>query len=319
MQSEPDYYSILQLPAGAGIDRVRDHHRRLAKVFHPDRNGGDRWCHEQITRINIAFEYLRAPERKAAYDSRLARMSKAASLPHVDRGCSTQAKHSPHIVRRVTLKRMLRYDLEEPRSMRSRLASMASWAVVVVSIGVFALATVRQSEAGAGMRQMMFLPPLHTGLMAAFTGGGPKAIEHEYRDQLNVLADSAESGLDDARDTLTELTAQDRYSDTQTPSDHHRTDNTRRSLLELQLRAQSEDLATRLRLVSREINRFDWTTPGVRRRLNASTIDADLRGIDDAIDPLHDNVCAAQALIIDRDTFGPTPQSPAQSKPESGT
>lgn len=69
MQSETDYYTVLRLKPGSSIDEVRRQYRRLAKVYHPDRNPGEEeWCAEQLTAVNKAYEYLSNPQSKAAYD-----------------------------------------------------------------------------------------------------------------------------------------------------------------------------------------------------------------------------------------------------------
>ena len=70
MQVDPNYYAILGLEPGSSLEQVKDHYRRLAKIFHPDLNNNDEWCQEQIKELNLAYEYLLNPARKAAYDAR---------------------------------------------------------------------------------------------------------------------------------------------------------------------------------------------------------------------------------------------------------
>jgi curved DNA-binding protein CbpA len=312
MQPEPDYYTILQLPPGASIETVRDQYRRLAKIFHPDRNSGDEWCHEQTKRINIAFEFLSNSERKAVYDARYERSTTPTARTY--KAALNPTRRPAKSVNRTPIARMPRYDFSEPSSGRSRWVVTASWIAVTVSVGLFAMAIIRSGGNGGGMRQMMLLPSLHTGLMAAFTGGGPKQIERAYRFQLAVLTDSAQSGMSDAHDTLTELQAEDKQ--VQPANKQTEADGSNRNRIEAQLRAQSAALAAHLKIASQDVDRFDWTTPGVRRRLHASTIDEDIQQIDDSIEPLHDTVCTAQEMIISRDPFNDSSQS---SQPTPGT
>jgi len=69
MQSETDYYTVLHLKPGCSIEEVRTQYRRLAKIYHPDRNPGEEeWCAEQLTQVNRAYEILSNRDRKAAYD-----------------------------------------------------------------------------------------------------------------------------------------------------------------------------------------------------------------------------------------------------------
>ena len=69
-----DYYELLGLPRGADDAAIKAAYRRLAKECHPDRHGG---CPDQEARfksISEAYECLKDPQKRAAYD----RFGKAA-------------------------------------------------------------------------------------------------------------------------------------------------------------------------------------------------------------------------------------------------
>ena len=69
-----DYYELLGLPRGADDSAIKAAYRRLAKECHPDRHGG---CTDQEARfkeISEAYECLKDPQKRAAYD----RFGKAA-------------------------------------------------------------------------------------------------------------------------------------------------------------------------------------------------------------------------------------------------
>ena len=69
METETDYYTVLHLKPGSSLEEIRKQYRRLAKVYHPDRNPGEEeWCAEQLTKVNRAYEFLSNRERKAVYD-----------------------------------------------------------------------------------------------------------------------------------------------------------------------------------------------------------------------------------------------------------
>lgn len=53
-----DHYAALGLEPGASITEIRTQFRRLAMVFHPDRNNDDAWCREQLMRLNASYEFL---------------------------------------------------------------------------------------------------------------------------------------------------------------------------------------------------------------------------------------------------------------------
>jgi curved DNA-binding protein CbpA len=73
---EQDYYAILRLPQGASAEQVRRQYRRLAKIYHPDRNPGEEdWCTEQLRLVNQAFTFLNDPANKTAYDDKVRQRS----------------------------------------------------------------------------------------------------------------------------------------------------------------------------------------------------------------------------------------------------
>ena len=71
--TEPDYYAILSVSPKSSPQELRRQYRRLAKIYHPDRNPGEEeWCAEQLKKVNDAFATLSDPKRKAQYDRDLA-------------------------------------------------------------------------------------------------------------------------------------------------------------------------------------------------------------------------------------------------------
>lgn len=60
-----DYYSILGVAKTASADEIKAAYRKLAKEFHPDRNGGD---DSQIKKINEAYETLKDPNKRQTYN-----------------------------------------------------------------------------------------------------------------------------------------------------------------------------------------------------------------------------------------------------------
>jgi molecular chaperone DnaJ len=72
--ADTDYYQLLGVPRGADDAAIKAAYRRLAKECHPDRHGG---CSQQEARfkaISEAYECLKDPQKRAAYD----RFGKAA-------------------------------------------------------------------------------------------------------------------------------------------------------------------------------------------------------------------------------------------------
>src|SRR5688500_2538866 len=72
--AETDYYDLLGVTRGADDAAIKAAYRKLAKECHPDRHGG---CTNQEARfkaISEAYECLKDPQKRAAYD----RFGKAA-------------------------------------------------------------------------------------------------------------------------------------------------------------------------------------------------------------------------------------------------
>lgn len=63
-----DYYEVLGVARGAEADSVKKAYRKLALQFHPDRNGGSKDAEEKFREATEAYEVLRDPEKRAAYD-----------------------------------------------------------------------------------------------------------------------------------------------------------------------------------------------------------------------------------------------------------
>src|SRR5918995_35571 len=66
--SKRDYYDVLGVARGASDADLKAAFRRLAMQHHPDRNPGDRECEHRFKECNEAYEVLRDPDKRAAYD-----------------------------------------------------------------------------------------------------------------------------------------------------------------------------------------------------------------------------------------------------------
>ncbi len=72
--AETDYYDLLGVPRGADEAAIKAAYRRLAKECHPDRHGGCANQEAKFKAISEAYECLKDPQKRAAYD----RFGKAA-------------------------------------------------------------------------------------------------------------------------------------------------------------------------------------------------------------------------------------------------
>jgi molecular chaperone DnaJ len=62
------YYEVLEVERAADDGVLKTAFRKLAMKWHPDRNPGDKDCEHKFKEINEAYEVLKDPNKRAAYD-----------------------------------------------------------------------------------------------------------------------------------------------------------------------------------------------------------------------------------------------------------
>lgn len=63
-----DYYAVLGVERTASEDDIKKSYRKLAMQYHPDRNAGTPESEEKFKEISEAYDVLRDPQKRSAYD-----------------------------------------------------------------------------------------------------------------------------------------------------------------------------------------------------------------------------------------------------------
>ena len=121
-----DYYAELGITSGADAAMIDEAYRRRAKDLHPDRNP-DAQATERFKRLSSAYETLRDPATRQAYDEFRFRVDRG--LLYDVPGVPTPAQASWHQQRRPAKARRRR------KPMPAWLRLTIGWVLVVAGIG----------------------------------------------------------------------------------------------------------------------------------------------------------------------------------------
>ena len=66
--ADKDFYEILGVQKNASDDEIKKSYRKLAMKYHPDRNKDDKESERKFKETAAAYEILKDPEKKSAYD-----------------------------------------------------------------------------------------------------------------------------------------------------------------------------------------------------------------------------------------------------------
>jgi curved DNA-binding protein CbpA len=93
----PDHYAVLDVPPDADARTVRAAYLAAMRASHPDRRPGDHAAVDRARAVNAAWEVLRDPDRRAAYD----RTRGAALVRPLPRPATTVALREAAVAQRA--------------------------------------------------------------------------------------------------------------------------------------------------------------------------------------------------------------------------
>lgn len=88
-----DYYKILGLKHTASRAEIKSAYRRLARLRHPDVNGGSEDAAREFALLSKAYHILSDPQERAYYDDELAKTSTGYSILHSDNPHARRARN----------------------------------------------------------------------------------------------------------------------------------------------------------------------------------------------------------------------------------
>ncbi|MEK6279277.1 MAG: J domain-containing protein [Acidobacteriota bacterium] len=135
-----DYYKILGVRRTASKSEVRSAYRRLARVRHPDVNGGSESAAREFALLSKAYRILIDPQERAYYDEELSTLT--------DSGHSILHSNNPHARRARNLAVQARWDrvvdevLERDRQ-ENRERQRAVFTTVSLFLSTFIVVLIR--------------------------------------------------------------------------------------------------------------------------------------------------------------------------------
>ena len=191
-----DYYQVLGVKSTASVKEIKTAYKRLARLQHPDLNGGLPGAAQAFVQISHARDVLIDPKRRAAYDAqRNAYVARGVYAPVVNPTVETYIRRARADARiRKNLDRFLMIEREEARALQQ-----AVFPIVAFFFATFFVPLVRPhfwlSSGWIGRTVILLLASIgvwHTvskiwGAIKLYTDDGPTDAKRWSRRQAILL------------------------------------------------------------------------------------------------------------------------------------
>lgn len=135
-----DYYDVLGVKHTASVKEIKAAYKRLARLRHPDLNGGSSEAARSFVEISSARDVLLDPRRRAEYDAqRQAHAARGAHAPIVKPTVETYARRARSDARiNQNLENFLTIERAEARALRRSVLT-----IVALLLGAFFVPLLR--------------------------------------------------------------------------------------------------------------------------------------------------------------------------------
>lgn len=135
-----DYYKILGVKRTASISDIKSAYRKLARLRHPDLNGGSERAAQEFALLSKAYRVLKDPQERAYYDDQLyTQKNNGYSILHSD---NPHARRARNLAVQAKWDRIVDEVLERDRR-ENRERQRAVFTTVSLFLSTFFVAMIR--------------------------------------------------------------------------------------------------------------------------------------------------------------------------------
>jgi curved DNA-binding protein CbpA len=137
-ERSPDYYEILQVSPHATTEVIHAAYRALARIYHPDINKSPT-TPDVMRRVNFAYETLKDPTRRAAYNLKRARAMAEQRVAAAPPGRAVRSRPAPSSSTGRASGEELALHVPATRARVAIAAVIAAIVLLIVLVSVWAL------------------------------------------------------------------------------------------------------------------------------------------------------------------------------------